>query len=156
MASMVDIMYAYYEKKMEKNEREKERVEDDAPYASSREYYSSSSSSHHSNEEINHNFQEENVELRTLVLEIEEGKKILQIQLQSTEEALEKSKCNEGLRKPLSRDSKSTTEINHIGNYLVPFPHDDDDLGAFEKNTIGIGSRLMKKMGYEGKGLVAN
>jgi len=45
-------------------------------------------------------------------------------------EALEKLKCNEGLAKPSSPVSKSTTEVNNIGNSSISFSHDDDDLGA--------------------------
>jgi len=53
MENMVDIMYSGYQEKMEKDEYDKERAEDDAPSSSSSGYTSSSSSSHHSNEEIN-------------------------------------------------------------------------------------------------------
>lgn len=42
-------MYEDYEKKMERKEQEKARVEDDTPYASSSDH----SSSHHLDEEIN-------------------------------------------------------------------------------------------------------
>ena len=53
MACMVDIMYADYEEKMEREEWGKEKVEDDAPSSPSSEHSYSSSSSHHSDEEIN-------------------------------------------------------------------------------------------------------
>jgi len=72
------------------------------------------------------------------------------------EDSLEKLKCNEGLVKPSSLASESTSEANNVGNSSVSFLDDDDDLGAFEKHTTNIGSRLMKKMGYEGKGLGVN
>ena len=53
MANMVHLMHADYEEKMEREEWEKERVEDDAPSPYSNDYSSSSSSSHNSDEEIN-------------------------------------------------------------------------------------------------------
>jgi len=53
MACTVDIMYANYEEKMAREEREKERARDDGPSPSSSDYSSSSSSSHHADEEIN-------------------------------------------------------------------------------------------------------
>ena len=68
------------------------------------------------------------------------------------EEALEKLKRNEGLAKPSSPDSKLKTELNNVGSSSVSFSDDDDDLGAFEKHTTGIGSRLLKNMVYEGQG----
>ena len=52
MTCMVDIMYADYEKKMAREEHEKERVDDDAPSPYSSDYSFTSSYSHHSNEEI--------------------------------------------------------------------------------------------------------
>lgn len=72
MERMVDVMYADYEEKMEREEWEKERAENDAPSTPSSEHSSSSSSSHHSDEEINRSLQAENVELRRLLREEKE------------------------------------------------------------------------------------
>lgn len=49
---MVDIMYEDYEKKMAREEREKEREKDDAPSTASNVHSALSSYSHHSNEHI--------------------------------------------------------------------------------------------------------
>jgi len=81
MENMVDILFADYEEKVAIEEQEKERSEDDASYPSSSEYSSSSSSSYHSNEKINQSLQAYNFELRILLQESEEEKKILQLQL---------------------------------------------------------------------------
>lgn len=52
MSKMVDILYAVYKEKMERDEWEKERAEDDAPSTPSSVHSNSSSSSHHLDEEI--------------------------------------------------------------------------------------------------------
>jgi len=36
---------------------------------------------------------------------------------------------------------------------LISYDFHDDEFSAFEKNTTGIGSKLMKEIGYQGKGL---
>ena len=105
MANMVDLMYTNYEQKMAREEQEKGRVVDDAPYPSSIDYSSSSSSSHYSDQDINQSLQAENVELRRLLREEKEEKQRLQHQLQTTEEALEKLERNEGLAKPSSPET---------------------------------------------------
>lgn len=35
----------------------------------------------------------------------------------------------------------------------ISYDFHDDEFASFEKHTIGIGSKLLKKMGYQGKGL---
>lgn len=35
----------------------------------------------------------------------------------------------------------------------ISYDFHDDEFAAFEKHTTGIGSKLFKKMGYQGKGL---
>ena len=67
MSKMVDKMYAAYEEKISREEREKERVEDGAPFIPSSAHSSSSSSSCHLDEDIVQILQEENVELRRLL-----------------------------------------------------------------------------------------
>jgi len=79
MACMVDIMYANYEEKMVREEREKEIAEAYVTSTPSSEQSYSSSYSHHSEEEINLSLQVENVELRRLLREEKEEKQILQL-----------------------------------------------------------------------------
>jgi len=69
------------------------------------------------------------------------------------EEALEKLKCSEGLAKPSSPTSELTSKVNSVSNSSVSCSHYANDFSSFEKKTIGIGLRLMKNMGYKGKGL---
>jgi len=47
-----------------------------------------------------------------------------------------------------------TTKVNN--DFSISCSHYYDDLGVFERHTTGIGSKFMKKMGYEGKFLGVN
>ena len=85
-----------------------------------------------------HNLQTENDELKMHLHEEKEEKQSLLRQLQEKDEALEK----------LQRDS---CEVKSSSPSSCMFP--DDDFTVFENHTIGIGSKLLKRMGYEGKGL---
>lgn len=95
-----------------------------------------------------------NVDLRRILQEEKEEKQRLQLQLQATKEALEKLKCNKGLRKPSSHVSRSTTEIKIDLSISCTFY--DDYFTTFEKHIVGIRPNLLKKMGYQGKGLDIN
>lgn len=50
--------------------------------------------------------------------------------------------------------SQTGMEVNNYPCAITSFH--DDDFCAFKNNTTRIGSKLMNKMGYEGKGLVVN
>lgn len=61
--------------------------------------------------------------------------------MQAKDEALEKLQCN-------------PCEVKNSSSPLCIFP--DDDFAVFESHTTRIGSKLLKRMGYEGKGLGFN
>ena len=94
-------------------------------------------------EELKKNKQnlQENDELKKRLHEEKEEKKNLLRQLQAKDEALEKPQHN-------------PSEVKSSSPYSCMFP--DDDFVFFLNHTIGIGSKLLKRMGYEGKGLDVN
>lgn len=78
------------------------------------------------------------MELRRLLQEAREENKILLRQLQAKDAALEKLQHSH-------LEVKSDSPIS--------YDFHDDEFAAFEKHTTWIGSKLMKEMGYQGKGL---
>ena len=88
-----------------------------------------------------HNLQTENAELKMLLHEEKEEKQIFLQQLHAKDEALEKLR-------------RGPCEVKSSFPYPCMFP--DDDFVVFENHTTRIGSKLLKRMGYEGKGLGIN
>lgn len=84
-----------------------------------------------------HSLQVEIVGLRRLLQKEEDEKHRLLCQLQAKDEVVEQLQCD-------SREVKSYSPATFM------FPN--DDFAAFENHTTGIGSKTLKKMGYEGKG----
>ena len=83
-------------------------------------------------EGVNQRSRVENVKLRRLLQESDKEKQRMQHQLQAKEEALETLRHN----KP---------EVKSDSSISCTFY--DDDFISFEKHTIGIGSKLLKRMG---------
>ena len=88
-----------------------------------------------------HNLKTENVELKMHLHEEKEEKHSFLRQPQVNDEALEK----------LQRDP---CEVKLSSPNSCKFP--DDDFAIFKYHTTGIGSKLLKKMGCQGKGLGIN
>lgn len=88
-----------------------------------------------------HNLQTENDELKMHLHEKKEEKQIFLQQLQAKDKALEK----------LQRDA-CEVKSSSPSSCMLP----DDDFAVFENHTTRIGSKLLKRMGYEGKGLRVN
>lgn len=92
-------------------------------------------------EEINQRVHANNIELKRLLQEEKKEKQRLQHQLQDKEEALEKLQHNQ-------------PKVKSESSFLCTFHH--HDFATFKRHTTGIGSKLLKKMGCQGKGLGIN
>ena len=100
--------------------------------------------------------QSEDVELRRLLREEKEEKKILQLQLRAAEEALEEFKLKKGLKNPSSPILESTSEVNDVDVSSISSSHAIISMGNVEIPIIGTGMRVVTKMGYKGGGLGIN
>lgn len=62
---------------------------------------------------------------------------------------------------PVVRQGRSLAKLQHnqlevTSDSSISCTFTDDDFTSFEKHTIGISSKLLRTMGYEGKGLYVN
>ena len=90
----------------------------------------------------------DNAELKTLLQEEKEEKQRLQLKLQATTKALKEVKHNEGLKKPSSHVSKSTSKVNSVDLSSVSSSHDIIYVGSVEIPITRTGMRLLTKMRY--------